>query len=84
SPALARAVAGAAAGLRSIDLYKPPGVAETIDWASALARLGHDHLDDATVTATLGVVLKYREDHARVREMGIAEVLAAGVHAIGH
>ncbi|MBK5289823.1 MAG: MoxR family ATPase, partial [Acidimicrobiia bacterium] len=47
SPALARAVAGAAAGLRSIDLYKPPGVAETIDWASALARLGHDHLDDA-------------------------------------
>lgn len=82
STALAQAVAGAAAGLRAIDLYKPPGVAETIDWAAALARLGHDHLDDETVDATLGVVLKYREDHARVRELGVAEVRAAGVHAL--
>ena len=42
----------------------------------------HFDLDDETVDATLGVVLKYREDHARVRELGVAEVRAAGVHAL--
>ncbi len=83
SSALASAVAAAAQGLRAIDLYKPPGVAETIDWASALARLGHDQLDDTTVMETLGVVLKYREDHARVRALGVAEILAVGSHAHG-
>src|SRR3954452_17565411 len=50
--ALAREVAGAAEVLRSLDLYKPPGVAETIDWATALARLGVVHLDESSVSAT--------------------------------
>ena len=79
---LAREVAGAAAVLRSLDLYKPPGVAETIDWAAALVRLGRTQLDEATVTATLGVVLKYREDQDRVREPGVAAAVAAGVAGV--
>ena len=79
---LAREVAGAAAVLRSLDLYKPPGVAETIDWAAALARLGRTQLDEATVRATLGVVLKYREDQDRVREPGVAAAVAAGVAGV--
>ncbi len=73
---LARAVAGAAAALRSLDLYKPPGVAETIDWAAALDRLGCTALDEQAVADTLGVVVKYREDQARVREHGLAAVVA--------
>ena len=81
SSSLAREVAGGAAVLRSLDLYKPPGVAETIDWAAALERLGVAKLDEAAVTATLGVVLKYREDQARVREHGVAALVAtAGGH----
>jgi len=78
SRALARDVAGAATVLRALDLYKPPGVAETIDWATALRRLGVERLDEAAVAATLGVVLKYREDQARVVEHGLAAVATAG------
>jgi hypothetical protein len=51
-------------------------VAETIDWAQALAVLGRG-LDPATVTATLGTVLKYREDADRVRRHGIEELVDA-------
>ena len=72
-----REVAGAAEVLRSLDLYKPPGVAETIDWANALTRLGVTHLDEDAVAATLGVVLKYREDQARLRDHGLAATVAA-------
>jgi MoxR-like ATPase len=64
---LARQVAAAAEAVREQGLYKPPGVAETIDWAAALAMLGRDQLDVATIDATLGTVLKYREDQERVR-----------------
>ncbi|MDQ3756988.1 MAG: MoxR family ATPase [Actinomycetota bacterium] len=73
---LARQVAAAVERLRDMDLYKPPGVAETIDWAEALAVLGRSVLDEATVDATLGTVLKYREDQARVRSIGLRELLA--------
>jgi MoxR-like ATPase len=76
-PVLAREVAGAAEVLRSLDLYKPPGVAETIDWATALGRLGVARLDEDSVTATVGVVLKYREDQARLAEHGLAAAVAA-------
>ena len=72
---LARQVAAAVESMRSLNLYKPPGVAETIDWATALGQLGVSELDEATVTATLGTVLKYREDHERVREQGIAQLV---------
>ncbi len=75
--ALARQVAGAAGAMRTLDLYKPPGVAETIDWASALARLGVTRLDDGVVRATLGVVLKYREDQSRLVDHDLDTVLAA-------
>ena len=49
------------------DLLKPPGVAETLDWARALERLGTKQLDIETAAATLGAVVKYREDTERVR-----------------
>ena len=61
--------------LRKMQLYKPPGVAETIDWATALGRLGVGELDESVVQATLGTVLKYREDHERVRESGVATLV---------
>ena len=50
-------------------------VAETIDWASALGRLGVTELDERSVEATLGTVLKYREDHDRVEQHGIADIV---------
>lgn len=67
---LAIQVAAAAQSLRAMGLYKPPGIAETIDWAEALHLLGDKPLDEATIDATLGTVLKYREDQARVRATG--------------
>jgi MoxR-like ATPase len=72
---LARQVAAAVEAMRGLNLYKPPGVAETIDWATALGQLGILELDETSVAATLGTVLKYREDHERVRETGIAELV---------
>ncbi len=72
---LARQVAGAVETLRGLNLYKPPGVAETIDWAQALSALGVTELDEATVAATLGTVLKYREDQERTRQHGIADLV---------
>lgn len=74
---LAREVAAATETMRSIGLYKPPGVAETIDWAQSLAVLGRSSLDDSAVKATLGSVLKYREDQGRVAQFGFAELVKA-------
>jgi len=73
---LARQVAAAVAAMRELHLYKPPGVAETIDWATALGRLGTTTLDDRLVSATLGAVLKYREDQERVRQHGVGELVS--------
>jgi MoxR-like ATPase len=75
SDALARQVAAAVETMRDLNLYKPPGVAETIDWASALGRLGITQLDEHSVATTLGTVLKYREDHHRVEQHGFAEIV---------
>jgi MoxR-like ATPase len=55
-------------GLRHLDLAKPPGVAETVDWAEALAALGRQELDAELVESTLGSVLKYHEDLELVRD----------------
>ncbi len=74
---LARQVAALTEALRELELYKPPGVAETIDWAQALAVLGRGTLDAGTVSATLGTVLKYREDADRVRRHGLDELVEA-------
>jgi MoxR-like ATPase len=72
---LAREVAAAVEAMRSMGLYKPPGVAETIDWATSLALLGRAQLDEASVSATLGTVLKYREDADRVRSSGLPALI---------
>lgn len=79
SETFAREVAQAVRLFREIGLYKPPGVAETIDWTVALQELGASHLETATVDATLGLVLKYREDIARVREIGIEDLVAQAI-----
>jgi MoxR-like ATPase len=74
-----RDVHDAVAAMRDLNLYKPPGVAETIDWASALGRLGVTALNEATVAHTLGTVLKYREDHQRVEQHGVGDLLQNAV-----
>ena len=73
---LAEEVSKAAALLRGMDLYKPPGVAETIDWAEALVTIGVDDLDENSLDETLGTLIKYREDQERVRSRGFDEILS--------
>lgn len=65
---LGRQVVVAAQRLRTLGLLKPPGVAETLDWVRCLVELGARTLDTASAAATLGAVLKYREDADRVRD----------------
>jgi MoxR-like ATPase len=79
---LVREVSAVVAALRRRGLYKPPGVAETIDWAQALAVLGASHLDERTVERTLGAVIKYREDAERVRTAGVAGLIADAVGSL--
>ena len=74
---LARQVAAAVAAMRDLHLYKSPGVAETIDWATALGQLGITQLDEDALKATLGTVLKYREDQQRATNVGLEAILAA-------
>jgi len=74
SEPIARDVAGAVARLRSLDVAKRPGVAETIDWANALSFLGVERLDEGTARETLGAVLKDHEDQ-ELAESRIAEVV---------
>ena len=76
---LARQVAAATEAMRALHLYKPPGIAETIDWATALGRLGAVAIDEARVRATLGAVLKYREDQERVEANGLDQLVRAAV-----
>jgi MoxR-like ATPase len=61
--------------LRELDLAKPPGVAETVDWAEALAALGQRELDAELVESTLGSVLKYHEDIELVRDETLITLL---------
>jgi MoxR-like ATPase len=65
---LARQVALLVSGLREMDLYKLPGVAETLDWARSLSALGAQGVDAGLVEATLGAALTYQEDLERARE----------------
>jgi MoxR-like ATPase len=60
-------ICGFTQGLREVDLFKPPGMAETLDWAQALLSLGTNELTAESVDDTLGVILKYQEDVDRVR-----------------
>jgi MoxR-like ATPase len=72
---LAREVVGFVQRLRSADLTKAPGVAETLDWAAALSALGATRLEAARVEQTLGVLLKYQEDVAAMRSGGARTIL---------
>jgi MoxR-like ATPase len=74
---LAEQSARFAAELRSLDLQKPPGIAETIDWVRALTALGQQELDVENVQATLGSLLKYHEDVLALRDDALAELVAA-------
>ena len=73
--ALSREVVAFIARLRDMSLYKAPGVAETIDWAAALAALDKTVLDPEAVQATLGVVLKYEDDIARMDAGTVAQLV---------
>ena len=68
-------IVGFVQALRKQDLFKSPGVAETLDWASALAELDAVALDPATVSDTLGVLLKYQDDIARLEGGKVKELL---------
>jgi len=61
--------------LRGLDLFKLPGVAETIDWSKALAVLDRLSLDPQVINDTLGTLLKYQDDIARVRGSEAARLL---------
>jgi MoxR-like ATPase len=74
---LASQVATATARLRDLDLVKPPGVAEAIDWAAALRALGAEALTPEALALTFGAVLKVREDIERVRELPPAALLGS-------
>src|SRR5881396_1915497 len=74
---LAEQAARFAAELRSLDLQKPPGIAETIDWVRALTALGQQELDVEHVQSTLGSLLKYHEDHLVLRDDALAALVAS-------
>ena len=78
---LARSVVAVVQALRRDDLFKRPGVAETLDWAMALAALGTTELDAAAIESTLGVLLKYEEDVARVRAEMLPGLVAEAARA---
>jgi MoxR-like ATPase len=73
--ALAREIVRFMQRLRSADLTKSPGIAETLDWAAALSALGARRLDPEQVDQTLGVLLKYQEDVAAMRAGGARAIL---------
>src|SRR6058998_197363 len=86
-PGIPDRLAGQAAafvqGLRRLDLAKPPGVAETIDWARALEALGCEELEPVVVESTLGSVLKHHEDLLAVRDAALAELVEEARTAAG-
>ena len=72
---LSRQVVGFVQELRKLDLFKAPGVAESIDWATALSELNALDLDPKTVNDTLGVLLKYQDDIQRLQGSEAADIL---------
>ncbi len=80
-PLIAHQVARATEAIRELGMYKPPGVAETLDWANAMHLLGQTELTADSVDATLGALLKYREDQERVRREGIENILSIALSA---
>ncbi|CAA9558992.1 MAG: Carbon monoxide oxidation accessory protein CoxD [uncultured Thermomicrobiales bacterium] len=78
---LARQICAFTQHLREVDLFKPPGMAETLDWAQALLALGTRSLAPDVVDDTLGVILKYQEDVDRLRGDLAAKLTAGAVRA---
>jgi len=74
-PALEKEVVGFVQSVRTLDLMKAPGIAETLDWAQALMSLGKSRLDAEAVEDTLGCLSKSKEDAARIRAAGIEKML---------
>jgi MoxR-like ATPase len=76
---LVRQVAALTEALRGQGLYKPPGIAESIDWANSLALLGVAQIQADAVDVSLGAVLKYREDQDRVRQANLEQLVASAL-----
>jgi MoxR-like ATPase len=74
--ALSRQIVGFVQKLRAEDLFKLPGVAETLDWTQALMTLDRLELDPATINDTLGTLLKYQDDIAKIQGSEAARILA--------
>ena len=74
-------ICGFTQGLREVDLFKPPGMAETLDWAQALLSLGTTELSNESVDDTLGVILKYQEDVDRVRGDSASQLIERAARA---
>jgi MoxR-like ATPase len=72
---LTRQVTALVHELRGVELYKVPGVSETLDWVAALAALNHHALDIDAIESTLGVVLKAKDDIETVRGERLAGML---------
>jgi len=81
SARLARSVVAVVQALRGDDLFKRPGVAETLDWAMALGALGATELDVGAIDSTLGVLLKYEDDVRHVREASLPALVEAAAGA---
>jgi MoxR-like ATPase len=78
SEGLAVQVANVIARMRDSDIQKRPGIAESIDWLSALRLLGVERLDVSSVDRTLGSVLKYSEDQEMIRAAGLEQLVGSG------
>ena len=79
---LAREAAAFAVALRGLELEKPPGVSETIDWAESLVALGTERLDDGVAELTLGALLKVHEDLATARDVDLGVLVREAVAAV--
>jgi MoxR-like ATPase len=66
---LTRQIVSAVQQLREADLFKPPGIAETLDWGNAILIMDQIELDEETILSTMGVLLKYQDDVQRVKEL---------------
>lgn len=75
---LAREVVGFVQAIREEDLFKRPGIAETLDWLNALIALDRETLSDEIVSDTLGVLLKYQEDIDVIKDLSVQSLLARG------
>ncbi len=75
SAELSEQIVGFIQKIRTLDLFKLPGVAETIDWANALTQLDRLALDPETINDTLGALLKYQDDIAKIRGSEAARIL---------